>query len=92
MQDLGTLPGDSASVAIGANDRGEVVGVSLDKTGDPRAFLRRRGTMIDLNSLLPANSPIYALVAQFINASGEIAGFGVTSSGQTHAFLATPCP
>jgi len=92
MQDLGTLPGDSASVAIGANDRGEVVGLSLDKTGNPRAFLRRNGTMVDLNSLLPANSPIYALVAQFINASGQIAGFGVTSSGQTHAFLATPCP
>jgi probable HAF family extracellular repeat protein len=92
MQDLGTLPGDSASVAIGANDRGEVVGVSVDAHGNPRAFLRRSGTMIDLNTLLPANSPIYALVAQFINASGEIAGFGVTSSGQTHAFLATPCP
>jgi hypothetical protein len=35
---------------------------------------------------------IYALVAQFINASGEIAGFGVNASGQTQAFLATPCP
>ena len=92
MQDLGTLPGDSASVAIGANDRGEVVGLSLDANGNPRAFLRRSGTMVDLNTLLPADSPIYALVAQFINASGEIAGFGVTSSGQTHAFLATPCP
>jgi probable HAF family extracellular repeat protein len=92
MQDLGTIPGDYASVAIGANDRGEVVGVSLDKNGTPRAFLRRNGIMIDLNTLLPANSPIYALVAQFINASGEIAGFGVTGSGQTHAFLATPCP
>jgi probable HAF family extracellular repeat protein len=92
MQDLGTIPGDSASVAIGANDRGEVVGLSLDKTGSPRAFLRRNGKMLDLNTLLPANSPIYALVAQFINASGEIAGFGVNSSGETHAFLATPCP
>jgi probable HAF family extracellular repeat protein len=92
MQDLGTIPGDYASAAIGVNDRGEVVGLSLDKTGSPRAFLRRNGMMLDLNTLLPANSPIYALVAQFINASGEIAGFGVNSSGQTHAFLATPCP
>ena len=64
----------------------------MDKNGNPRAFLRRNGMMIDLNTLLPANSPIYALVAQFINASGEIAGLGVNSSGQTHAFLATPCP
>lgn len=92
MQDLATIPGDYASVAVGANDRGEVVGASIDKTGVPRAFLRRNGMMLDLNALLPANSPIYALVAQFINASGEIAGFGVNSSGQTHAFLATPCP
>jgi hypothetical protein len=48
--------------------------------------------MLDLNTLLPMNSPIHALVAQFINSSGEIAGFGVNGSGQTHAFLATPCP
>ena len=92
MQDLGTVPGDYASVALAANDQGEIVGLSIDKTGAPRAFLRRNGVMLDLNTLLPANSPIYALVAQLINSSGEIAGFGVTSSGQTHAFLATPCP
>ena len=48
--------------------------------------------MIDLNTLLPANSPIYALVAQLINSSGEIVGFGVNASGQTHAFLAALCP
>jgi probable HAF family extracellular repeat protein len=92
MKDLGTLPGDYASVALGANDQGEVVGFSFDKTGAPRAFLRRNGVMIDLNSLLPANSPIYALGAGLINSSEEIAGVGVTSSGQMHAYLATPCP
>jgi probable HAF family extracellular repeat protein len=92
MKDLGTLKGDYASVALGANDKGEVVGFSFDKTGSPRAFLRRNGVMIDLNSLLPANSPIYALGAGLINARGEIAGVGVTSGGQMHAFLATPCP
>ena len=53
------------------------MGLSIDKTGAPRAFLRRNGVMLDLNTLLPANSPIYALVAQLINSSGEIAGFGV---------------
>jgi probable HAF family extracellular repeat protein len=92
MKDLGTLQGDYASVALGANDQGEVVGFSFDKTGSPRAFLRRNGVMIDLNSLLPANSPIYALGAGLINARGEIAGVGVNSGGQMHAFLATPCP
>jgi probable HAF family extracellular repeat protein len=92
MKDLGTVPGDYASVALGANDKGEVVGLSIDKTGVPRAFLRRNGMMIDLNALLPANSPIHALVAEIINSSDEIVGFGVTSNGQTHGFLATPCP
>ena len=92
MKDLGTVPGDYASVALGANDKGEVVGFSFDETGAPRAFLRRNGIMLDLNTLLPANSPIYALGAGLINASDEIAGVGVTSSGQMHAFLATPCP
>jgi probable HAF family extracellular repeat protein len=92
MQDLGTVLGDYASIALAANDQGEIVGLSIDKTGVPRAFLRRNGVMLDLNTLLPANSPIYALVAQFINSRGEIAGFGVNASGQTHAFLATPCP
>jgi probable HAF family extracellular repeat protein len=31
MKDLGTIPGDYASVALGANDKGEVVGFSFDK-------------------------------------------------------------
>ena len=53
MKDLGTVPGDYASVALGANEKGEVVGFSFDKTGAPRAFLRRNGVMLDLNSLLP---------------------------------------
>jgi probable HAF family extracellular repeat protein len=92
MKDLGTVKGDYASVALGANERGEVVGLSFDKTGTPRAFLRKNGVMLDLNTLLPANSPIHALAAGLINSRGEIAGFGVTSGGQMHAFLATPCP
>jgi hypothetical protein len=46
--------------------------------------------MIDLNTLLPASPPIYALGAGLINSSDEIAGVGVTGNGQMHAFLATP--
>jgi probable HAF family extracellular repeat protein len=92
MKDLGTVNGDYSSVALGANEKGEVVGLSTDKAGVPRAFLRRNGVMIDLNSLLQANAPIHALVAEIINSSEEIVGFGVNGSGQTHAFLATPCP
>ena len=92
MQDLGTVTGDYASAALGTNEKGEVVGLSMDKTGVPRAFLRRTGVMIDLNSLLQANAPIHAQVAEIINSRDEIVGFGVNGSGQTRAFLATPCP
>jgi hypothetical protein len=48
--------------------------------------------MHDLNALIPPDSPLYLLVAYGINDVGQIAGFGVqTSTGDIHAFLATPC-
>jgi len=90
MQDLGALPGDANSVGLGINDRGEVVGQSADADGNSRGFLYQSGVMYDLNTLIPANSPLYVLSASSINSSGEIAGFGMTSDGDMHAFLATP--
>jgi len=39
MRDLGTLPGDYASVCLGINDGGEVVGASLAANFSPRAVL-----------------------------------------------------
>lgn len=47
--------------------------------------------MTDLNTLVPANSPLYLLTAFAINDSGEIAGFGVNEDGDLHAFSAKPC-
>ena len=47
--------------------------------------------MVDLNTLIPKNSPLYLLARESINARGQIAGYGATSSGDIHAFLATPC-
>jgi probable HAF family extracellular repeat protein len=94
MQDLGRLPGDVNSAAVGINDRGEIIGQSYGVAGpingNPRPFLWRNGVMIDLNTLVPADAPLYLLVASAINAQGEIAGFGVTQTGDLHAFLATP--
>jgi len=91
MQDLGTLPGDFASSASGLNDRGQVVGVSLDASFNPRAFLWRNGVMTDLNTLIPAGSPLYLLLACSINYSREIVGLAVdTNTGEAHAYLATP--
>ena len=95
MLDLGTLSGDVNSAALGINDRGEMVGASFGAAGpingNPRAFLWKDGMMTDLNDLIPANSPLHLLTAFGINDAGEIAGFGVTGSGDLHAFLATPC-
>jgi hypothetical protein len=34
---------------------------------------------------------LYLLDADAINDQGEIAGFGATSTGELHAFLAIPC-
>ena len=47
--------------------------------------------MIDLQALIPADSPLLPIDAEVINSSGQIAGFGVTSTGDVHGFLATPC-
>jgi probable HAF family extracellular repeat protein len=47
--------------------------------------------MTDLNDLIPSNSPLHLLTAFGINDVGEIVGFGVTNTGDLHAFLATPC-
>jgi probable HAF family extracellular repeat protein len=90
MRDLGTLPGDVASGGLGINDRGEVVGVSFDKSGNSRPFLWHNGVMSDLNTLIPASSPLMLLWASVINSRGEIVGFGMTKAGDVHGYLATP--
>jgi probable HAF family extracellular repeat protein len=89
IMDLGTLSGDVASAALGINDEGAIVGASFDTNGDPRAFLRQSGTMMDLNELV-SDSPLYLLFAHGINSGREIVGFGATSTGDVHAFLASP--
>jgi probable HAF family extracellular repeat protein len=93
MRDLGTLPGDVNSAGLGINDRGEVVGASINGSaanGNPRAVLWKKGVPIDLNTLIPPNSPLYLLTAVGINDVGEVVGFGVTSTGDIHGFLAIP--
>lgn len=92
MIDLGTLPGDVASGADGLNSEGQVVGGSWDALGNGRAFIWQDGVMTDLNTLIPPNSPLYLLEAQgSINDSGQIAGYALqVSTGEVHAFLATP--
>jgi probable HAF family extracellular repeat protein len=90
MQDLGTLSGDVASVSLSINDAGSVVGASLDANFDARAFLWEKGVMTDLNTLIAGDSPLYLLTGCSINSRGEITGLGLTSTGETHTYLARP--
>jgi len=92
LTDLGTLPGDFLSVAFSINNKAQVVGESCDVNFNCRAFLWQKGKMIDLNSLIPANSPLYLLSANDLNDRGEIVGQAFDqSTGAAPAFLTIPC-
>ena len=95
ITNLGTLPGDFAAYATGINDKGQVVGTTTDSNFNPsHAFIWENGVMTDLNTLLPANSNLYATMADKINSRGQISGMatvlGGEDAGNIHAFLATP--
>jgi probable HAF family extracellular repeat protein len=90
MQDLGTLPGDLFSFAASINDRGQAVGGSLDANFNERPVLWEDGVPIDINTLILADSPLHLVHACGINSRGQISGFGVTSTGEVHGYLATP--
>jgi hypothetical protein len=62
----------------------------LDAKFNPRAYLRQNGTMTDLNTLIPATSPLFLLLGCSINSSGQIVGVAVTSAGELHGYIATP--
>ena len=79
--DLGTLPGDTTSMAEGINNLGQVVGDSSDDGVDDSAFLYNDGVMTNLGTL-PGDTDSYAYG---INDSGEIVG-ALTGSG-SDAFL-----
>src|SRR5271165_3398279 len=77
MQDLGTLPRDAISEALGINAQNQIVGVSYGAGfTNPRAFIYQNGRMIDLNTLTLPNSPVYLQVGGDINDEGVIAGQG----------------
>jgi probable HAF family extracellular repeat protein len=91
--DLGTLGSDACSQAYAINAHSQVVGWSggCDLSGI-RAFLSENGgSMIDLNTLIPANSGISLITASNINDRGEIVGVGGLSNGDLRAFLLIPC-
>lgn len=78
MQDIGTLPGAFATIAPtghSINNRGQVVGFSIDRNGST-AFLWQNNVIRDLNTLTPADSTLHLLNAESINDDGEITGQG----------------
>ena len=81
FDELPPLPGvtrtDYQSEAYGLNSFGEVVGYAQDQSLASRAFKYvpgGGGTMIDLNTLLPPNSPWVLTKAQSINDVGVVVG------------------
>ena len=93
IQDLGTVEGDVGSVGLAINGMGAIGGVSFpaDPTASPRAFIRPEGgTMVDLNSLIPADSELYLFSVCSINSRGEVVGLAFDAQGNFHGYLATP--
>jgi probable HAF family extracellular repeat protein len=93
MTDLGTLGSTSFAGAI--NSGGQIVGRS--RIGAPtsplqHAFLwEHGGPMIDLNTLIPANSDLLLTDACCINEGGEIVATGTLASGDVRTILLIPC-
>ena len=95
ITNLRTLPGDFAAIASGINNQGQVVGSTLDASFNwSHAFIWQDDVMTDLNRLFPADSNLFATMANQINERGQIVGMatvlGGPHAGETHAFLATP--
>jgi probable HAF family extracellular repeat protein len=96
MQDLGAIQdavnNDVYSQGLALNDRGVVIGVSANADFSLiRAFIRRDGKLVDLNSLVSGPSSLFLLTACSINSKDEIIGIAVDpKTGETHGYLATP--
>jgi len=98
IQDVGTISSDVASVGLAISDLGDIGGISFPAgsllavpTASPRAFLRPKGgTMVDLNSLIPADSELYLFSTCSINSRGEIIGLALDPQFNLHGYLAIP--
>jgi probable HAF family extracellular repeat protein len=95
LHDLGTYPADApvtvAPCCQSINDRQQVVGFSIDASGNQRLLLWDHGVPVDVNTLLPADSPWYAVMPGGINQAGEIAAVAVNlQTFEVHAVVLSP--
>jgi hypothetical protein len=54
------------------------------------AVLWENGRMTNLNTIIPAGSPLFLMEALSINDRGQIAGFGRLANGEHRGFVLTP--
>ncbi len=86
---LGTL-GGSFSVARAINNRGDIVGGSLEaEDGNFHAFLFSNGKLQDLNRLVNDSAGWELVQAVAINDVGQIVGIG-SLGGEDRIFLLLP--
>jgi probable HAF family extracellular repeat protein len=97
MIDLGAVPGEICGFAYGINNKTQVVGSNGQCHGGIDAFLWERGVIHNLNDLIPTDSPLHLVFANFINDRGEIIGTGVPPGVSVydvgplgHAYLLIP--
>ncbi|GLQ52681.1 hypothetical protein ACFFJT_20975 [Dyella flava] len=90
MRDLGTLPGDTTSQALGINDEGLIVGESCGANGC-RAVLWQNGSIVDMNTLVAPGFTDQLVYANDINDEGVITGQSANAtSGVSWTFVAVP--
>ncbi|WP_306394226.1 HAF repeat-containing protein [Telluria beijingensis] len=82
VTDLGTLPGNTESAALGINRQGQVVGSAFGLNQPTRAFLYSGGLMRDIGSLAGGDT-----TAMDINDAGHVVGISVLQVTFPFAFL-----
>jgi len=96
IYDLGALAPGGCSEALSVNSRRQVVGQNwtdcIFETSSPTAVISDRGgPLVDLNTLIPANSGVQLRDAANINDRGEIVVFATYPNGNKTLVLLIPC-
>lgn len=86
----GLLAPGNGIQATAANDRGQIVGSSLNSKGESRAVLWENGEITDLNDSLDATNGVLLTRATAINNHAQIVVEQQAGDGSPKSFLLTP--